>query len=273
MNRLSGLLLGFLLVFRLGAQTDSLRSDDVFRQIAASDTVAADIAPEEAETRKKDNPYRLRPAAVAVPAAMVAVGAAGVRSPWLKARNRAVRRGFQKSVHGKCTADDYLQYTPILAAYGLRAFGVRGRHDWVDKTIILGMSTVLMAAAVNAVKAGVDEPRPDGRAFNSFPSGHSATAFMGAHFLAREYWQVSPWIGVAGYAVAAGTGVMRLYNDRHWATDVLAGAGIGILSVEAACLLYPWVMKAFCKRRARYNVYLAPYVAHRSRGLGVAMAF
>ena len=273
MNRLFCLLLGCVLVFRAGAQVDSICADSLFRQNVVNGATAADSLVQAAETLKRDNPYRLHPVAVAVPAAMVAVGAAGVRSPWLKARNQAVRRGFQKNGHRQCVADDYLQYTPMLAAYGLRAFGIRGRHDWVDKTIILGMSTILMAASVNTVKAGVSEPRPNGSALNSFPSGHSATAFMGAHFLAREYWQMSPWIGIAGYAVATGTGVMRLYNDRHWMTDVLAGAGIGILSVEAAYLLYPWVMKVFCKRRARYNVYLAPYINDRSRGLGVAMAF
>lgn len=79
-------------------------------------------------------------------------------------------------------------------------------------------------------------------------SGHTATAFMGAELLRREFWGVSPWIGITGYAVAAGTGAFRMVNNRHWFTDVVAGVGIGILSVEAAYWLYPVLGRAFlCK--------------------------
>ena len=39
----------------------------------------------------------------------------------------------------------------------------------------------------------------------------------------------SPWYAVGGYAVATFTGVMRVLNNRHWISDVLSGAGIGIL--------------------------------------------
>src|SRR5205085_1994320 len=74
--------------------------------------------------------------------------------------------------------------------------------------------------------------RPDGSNFKSFPSGHTATAFMTAEYLRQEYKDVSPWIPVAGYAVAAATGYMRLYNNKHWASDVFAGAAIGVLSTQ-----------------------------------------
>ena len=42
----------------------------------------------------------------------------------------------------------------------------------------------------------------------------------------------SPWFSVAGYGVAAATGVMRVLNNRHWVSDVMSGAGIGIMSTE-----------------------------------------
>ena len=102
-----------------------------------------------------------------------------------------------------------------------------------------------MGVTVNVTKNLTKVERPDGSARNSFPSGHTATAFMGAELLRREYWNVSPWIGIAGYAVAAGTGFFRIYNNRHWLTDVLAGAGVGILSVQAAYWLYPAISKTF----------------------------
>lgn len=115
--------------------------------------------------------------------------------------------------------------------------------------------------------------RPDGSSRNSFPSGHTATAFVGAELLRREYWEVSPWIGVAGYAVAAGTGFFRMYNNRHWLTDVLSGAGIGILSVEAAYWLYPTISKTFFRKRYLKNLRLSPYASPQEKGLACSIVF
>jgi hypothetical protein len=50
----------------------------------------------------------------------------------------------------------------------------------------------------------------------------------------QEYKDVSIWYGISGYVVATGTGFFRMYNDRHWLTDVAAGAGIGILCTKTA---------------------------------------
>ena len=54
----------------------------------------------------------------------------------------------------------------------------------------------------------------------------------------QEYKDYSPWIAYSGYAVAAGTGFLRMYNNRHWLSDVIAGAGFGMLSTKLAYWLY-----------------------------------
>ena len=95
------------------------------------------------------------------------------------------------------------------------------------------MSYGIMAAFVNGIKYTAKEMRPDGTSANSWPSGHTATAFVGATLLHKEYGLTrSPWWSVAGYGVATATGVMRVLNNRHWVSDVMSGAGIGILSGE-----------------------------------------
>lgn len=130
-----------------------------------------------------------------------------------------------------------------------------------------------MGATVSAMKNITKVERPDGSARNSFPSGHTATAFMGAELLRREYWDVSPWIGVAGYAIAAGTGFFRMYNNRHWLTDVIAGAGIGILSVQAAYWLYPVISKTFFHKRYLKNTYVSPYMSEYGKGISCTITF
>lgn len=222
---------------------------------------------------KSNSPYKFRPAQLIVPAALIGVGAIGLESDWLKHQNHEIREELQENIDHKLTFDDFSQYAPIATIYGLDLFGVRGKHYVIDQTIILGTAYALMGASVISLKTLTKVERPDCSSRNSFPSGHTATAFMGAELLRREYWDVSPWIGIAGYAVAAGTGFFRMYNNRHWFTDVIAGAGIGILSVNAAYWLYPAITKTFFHKRFLKNVYLAPYASSQEKGLTCRIVF
>jgi hypothetical protein len=151
--------------------------------------------------------------------------------------------------HGQIHIDNYLQWAPAAAVYGLNALGIKGSHDFRDRTIIYGLSTTIMASVVFVGKNVSRQLRPDGSDKHSFPSGHTATAFAAAEFLRKEYEDVSPWYGVAGYAIAAATGYLRMYNNKHWLGDVVAGAGVGILSTDLAYYLYPSFKKNFVKEK------------------------
>ncbi len=131
--------------------------------------------------------------------------------------------------------DNYTQFLPLALTMGLHLGGYEGRSDWPRWWASAAMSAAIMAGFVNGFKYTVKEMRPDGSTRNSWPSGHTATAFMAATILHKEYGLTrSPWFSVGGYAVATATGVMRVLNNRHWISDVLSGAGIGILSTELA---------------------------------------
>ena len=130
-------------------------------------------------------------------------------------------------------ADDYLQYLPAAVMVGMKLGGAEGRSSWGRMLASDAFSAVIMGGVVYSLKQSTRVMRPDGSNDNSFPSGHTATAFMTATMLTKEYGHICPWIGIGAYSVATATGLMRMANNKHWLSDVLTGAGIGILSTEA----------------------------------------
>ncbi|MBQ8701934.1 MAG: phosphatase PAP2 family protein [Prevotella sp.] len=163
---------------------------------------------------------------------------------WAIKGDKAMFRVNQKAEQGgksntqlltdfKTGIDDYTQFFGPAMVVGLKLGGYEGRSDWPRLLASAGMSYAIMAGFVNGIKYTAKEMRPDGSTANSWPSGHTATAFVGATLLHKEYGLTrSPWFSVAGYGVATATGVMRVLNNRHWISDVMSGAGIGIMSTE-----------------------------------------
>lgn len=82
-------------------------------------------------------------------------------------------------------------------------------------------------ATVQILKPLTNKTRPDNADGASFPSGHTAAAFSGASFLQTRY---GPWAGIPAYAAAIFTGASRVDGQKHFLDDVIAGAGISMLS-------------------------------------------
>ncbi|MBQ3753794.1 MAG: phosphatase PAP2 family protein [Prevotella sp.] len=150
-----------------------------------------------------------------------------------RVNNKEAKENTQLLTNFKTGIDDYTQFFGPAVTVGLKLAGYEGRSDWPRLMASAAMSYGIMAAFVNGIKYTAKEMRPDGSTANSWPSGHTATAFVGASLLHKEYGLTrSPWFSVAGYGVATATGVMRVLNNRHWISDVMSGAGIGIMSTE-----------------------------------------
>ncbi|MFQ7049822.1 MAG: phosphatase PAP2 family protein [Alistipes shahii] len=154
---------------------------------------------------------------------------------------RRLRNGYSRSF--RHDYDDWLQYAPAGAMVALKACGVRGRSSWGRMLVSDAFSAGLMAIGVNSLKYSCRVMRPDGSSRNSFPSGHTATAFMAATMLHKEYGHRSPWYSIGGYTVATITGVTRQLNNRHWMSDIMVGAGIGILATELGYFLADLIFK------------------------------
>jgi len=132
----------------------------------------------------------------------------------------------------------FSQFAPSALVFGLQACGVKGKNSIKDEALIYTISTGISTCIIYPLKYITNEMRPNNSSTTSFPSGHTARAFASAEFLRREYQDISPWYGIGGYAVAIGTGVLRMYNNKHWFSDVVAGAGIGIASTTFAYWIY-----------------------------------
>jgi len=184
-----------------------------------------------------------------IPSVLIGYGVLGFENHNILGFNTEIREEVKEHIDEKITIDDFSQYVPAASVYVLNNVGIQGKNNLKDRSIIYGTSYLLVATTVTSLKHVSKVERPDGTSFNSFPSGHTATAFAGAEFLWQEYKDVSVWYGISGYVVASGTGLYRMLNNRHWLTDVAAGAGIGILSTKAAYWLFPYTNKIFLKKK------------------------
>ncbi len=215
------LLLGVL------SQPLSARCDDNTETVTATKRDSVD----------HDGNHEFRVRELVLAASLITVGAIGVCNPYFKRLNLEVKDGMD-DFRGNhyLRIDDYAQYLPITAYLGLEFIGVKARHSFKERVAAGTISYLCMAILTNSTKHIVKEPRPDSGRRNSFPSGHTATAFTGAELIRTEYGMAA---GVAAYTFATGIAFLRLYNGRHWLNDVIAGAGIGILSARVGYWMLP----------------------------------
>ena len=156
-----------------------------------------------------------------------------------------VQEEIQEALPGFHTGvDNILMLAPTVAVFGLNAAGVKGKHSILRATEYYIVALLISVGTSEIMKEVIHVQRPDGSNDQSFPSGHTINAFMGAEFLHQEYGHRSGWYTAAGYTTATATGFLRMANNRHWLGDVIAGAGIGILSTRFSYWLVPRLNKA-----------------------------
>lgn len=266
-------------MFSLGAAAQQ-KTDTSKKSIP--DTIKKDLltAP---DTVKKlhSNPLSLVP-----PAAMITYGGLSFVVHPIRQLDYSVRDAVARTDPSFNTrAESYFQFSPIIIVYGLNLAGVEGKNRFIDRTALLALSGSIMGITVELTKHLTHRLRPNKSDYLSFPSGHTSFAFMGAEFMAQEYDAKSPWYGVLGYSIATTTGIFRVYNRDHWFSDVVAGAGFGILSTKAAYLIYPTIRNWLThgdekarehssKKKSRYqNTMIEPMFQDGAFGLAFSANF
>jgi hypothetical protein len=150
------------------------------------------------------------------------------------------RLGRTLSDVGNGLGDGAVVYPSLFAvAVGGRLLKKPGMQKAATRAL---ESTLLAGAAALALKSIIGRQRPDASGHNAYvfrpfglhdlslPSGHAAVAFALATSLARETGD--QWTDAAFFAAATLTAYSRMHDDKHWASDVILGAGIGILSAR-----------------------------------------
>lgn len=173
-------------------------------------------------------------------------------------------------------------YTSALYT-GFLVYGELANENRFRRLAWLGYKTIVISAGVNyLVKEFFHRHRPyqvegevkngqlaelsqyewDGPIsklqYNSFPSGHTVSAFAMATILATEF-KDSKWVPVVAYSVAGLTGLSRIYDNKHWASDVFMGAVFG------------WAMGKLISNRNNWGVNISPYKNSTSSGLILQM--
>ncbi len=118
-------------------------------------------------------------------------------------------------------------------------WGVKAKHRFINRSLRLLAAELLSNGIVFPLKKITHVARPDGSNFMSFPSGHTNQAFVSATFMHKELGYLSPWYSIGAYTTATAVGMLRMMNNRHWLSDVLVGAGVGILSTNIVYLVFP----------------------------------
>ncbi|GAA4910420.1 phosphatase PAP2 family protein [Mucilaginibacter defluvii] len=214
-------------------------------------------------------PLKSKFRAFIVPAAFISYGALSFALPPIRQVDHSIHNEMtQHYPNFRSTIDNYLQFAPTVGVYALNFAGVQGKNTFIDRTILLVMSEAIFYAATAGLKAATGRLRPDGSNRYSWPSGHAGNAFTSAEFMAQEFSGRSPWYGVMAYSFATTTAVMRIYNDKHWFSDIIAGAGFGIIATKTAYYIYPAIRKKlFRAKEGKNKALLLPSFRYGTPGI------
>lgn len=133
--------------------------------------------------------------------------------------------------HQRMTTDE-TRIGDKYVAYGVNA-GIAGIQLWLDRENGAAHARALIFTGVTtlAMKEAFHRERPNQANHQSFPSGHTSSAFATATALTYAYgWKG----GIPGFLMAGWTGASRIADDDHWFSDVVGGAFLGFIWGRAA---------------------------------------
>lgn len=147
---------------------------------------------------------------------------------------------------------------------------IKSENNWFDQSKYLFISNLFSVGITQLIKRSNQKLRPNGET-DSFPSGHATIAFTNATVLYHEFHNSSPILAYSGYAFASTVGFFRMANNRHYLSDILVGAGIGIAVTNLVYYFKP--LKNFNPFKKVKNISVYPSYKDNSYGLYASYQF
>lgn len=167
--------------------------------------------------------------------------------------------------------DNVTFYIPLAQIYAGRFFGFKPKNTIKHETIDVLTANTLTYLVVTILKNSVMEFRPDSSDQLSFPSGHTAIAFTNASLLYQEYKKSNFWYASSGFVFATATGILRIANNKHFTSDVLAGAGIGLASgLFISC--YNPLQQIIFRKKNKTSAFIYPQFGNQI-GIGALLRY
>ncbi|MBC7625841.1 phosphatase PAP2 family protein [Ferruginibacter sp.] len=201
-------------------------------RVSAQDTIVVNYPARDTTTIKDVKPGRyLKPAAVILPASLMVYGALKPEVNGIRQLDDNIMANIKKNhADFHTTADDYMMWAPTASIYLMDALHLKTKHSFTEH-LILDAGSLIIAGGVGFVmrkiSGNIDVYHTQD---TKFPSGHTTNAFRGAEIFHQELKDTHPVFSYTGYLVATSVGVLRMYNKSHLLTEVITGAGLGILS-------------------------------------------
>lgn len=199
-----------------------------------------------------------------IPAGLITTGALLINTELNKDLQSNAQKLFGEDFH--TSIDNYLPYIPIAQIYFGKSLGFKPKNNFQYQTINILIANSISIATYVTLKHAVNEERPDQSDNLSFPSGHTAIAFTNAALLYYEYKDSNIWYASSGFLFATATGIFRIANNRHYTSDVLAGAGIGLASGLVVSYWNPFKSLSFGKKK-KTTGFIYPQIGNQM-GLG-----
>ena len=219
----------------------------------AQDSAVSRPAFEGIRTNDKKQHYLKAPALIIPATFLIYGGLKPVVNDISKLDNQIMAHVQQKYPHFHSNASDYLMWLPSATVYSLDAFKIKTAHSF-KQHLILDAGSI---AITGALGFGMRIISRNIKSFNTnntdFPSGHTANAFRGAEILHQELKDQHPLLSYSGYIIATSVGVLRIYGKQHYFSQVVAGAGLGILSTKITYWIFDKIKDS---KHSRDNVSL-----------------
>lgn len=212
--------------------------------LLAQDTaVSKFVVADTTDHHRPNDETNLKPAGLIAPGVLIIYGGLKPLINGIARLDENIRVNVQQSspnFHSNAAAD-YLMWVPSASIYVMDAFHVKTAHNFREHLILEAGSVVLTGGigyGMRLISRNIKAYESEG---TKFPSGHTANAFRGAEIFHQELKKAHPILSYSGYVIASGVGVLRIYDKVHLLSEVIAGAGLGILSTK---LTY-WIFNKF----------------------------